>query len=256
MARKERIRVENLARLMTYILGHRPDEFGLIPDREGFVPIKEMLQAIHEEPGWGYVRQGHINEVLLGPERSLFQPAEKRIRAVDRRWHLALDRSAQTIPRILFTPVRRRAHPHVMQNGLRAGQAEHIVLSPEKEMAIRLGKRRDQRPVVLEVLAAAAREAGLAFYAFGDLYLTAEISPKYIAGPPPAKEDLKELEAEGGRRQQPLAPPVAGGFVLSPERDPDLSRRGKGRKERGWKEASRRARRKKDLRTPWTWGDT
>jgi putative RNA 2'-phosphotransferase len=245
VARKDRIRVENLARLMTYMLGHRPDEFGLIPDREGFVPIKELLQAIHEEAGWGYVRQGHINEVLLGTERSLFQPEEKRIRAVARRWHLALDRPAQTIPRILFTPVRRRAHPHAMQKGLRSGQAKHIVLSPEKEMAARLGKQRDQRPIVLEVLAAAAGEAGLTFYGFGDLYLTAEIPPKYIAGPPPSREDLKTLEAAAKKREQPQEQPLAGGFVLSPERDPDVSRRAKGRKERGWKEASRRQRRQR-----------
>ena len=250
MTRKDRIRVEKLARLMTYMLGHRPDEFGLIPDHEGFVSIKEMLQAIHEEAGWGYVRQGHVNEVLLGAERSLFQPEERRIRSLDRRWHLALDRPAQTLPRILFTPVRRRAHPHVMQKGLRSGQAKHLVLSPEKEMAIRLGKRRDQRPIVLDVLAAAARAAGLAFYRFGDLYLTAEIPPEYIAGPPPSKEDLKTPEAEAGKRQQPQEQPMAGGFVLSPERDPDISRRAKGRKERGWKEASRRERRKKNLRNP------
>jgi putative RNA 2'-phosphotransferase len=245
VARKDRIRVENLARLMTYMLGHRPDEFGLIPDHEGFVPIKEMLQAMHEEARWGYVRQGHINEVLLGAERSLFQPEEKRIRAVDRRWHLALDRPAQTIPRILFTPVRRRAHPHVIQKGLRSTQAKHIVLSPEKEMAIRLGKRRDQRPIVLEVLAAAAGEAGLAFYGFGDLYLSPEIPPKFIAGPPLSKEHLKTSEAEARKREQPQEQPLAGGFVLSPERDPDVSRRTKGRKDRGWKEASRRQRRQK-----------
>ncbi len=200
---------------------------------------------MHEEAGWGYVRQGHINEVLLGADRSLFQLEERRIRAVDRRWHLALDRPLQTIPRILFTAVRRRAHIHVMQNGLRSVEAKHIVLSHEKEMAIRLGKRRDQRPIVLEVMAAAAADAGLSFYGFGDLYLAAEIPPKYIAGPPPSKEQLKTLEVDAKKSERPLEQPLAGGFVLSPERDPDVSRRTKGRKERGWKEVSRRQRRQK-----------
>ena len=245
MARRDRIRVENLARLMTYMLGHRPDEFGLVPDPEGFVPVKEMLQAMHEEAGWGYVRQGHINEVVLGTERSLFQPQEKRIRAVDRRWHLNLDRPSETIPRILFTPVRRRAHPHVMQKGLRSLQARHIVLSRDREMGTRLGKRRDPRPIILEVLAAAAGDSGLAFYGFGDLYLATEIPPKYIAGPPPSKEDLKTLDAEAGRRPEIREESMAGGFILNPDRDPDVSRRARGRKERGWKEASRPQRRQK-----------
>jgi putative RNA 2'-phosphotransferase len=230
---------------MAYMLGHRPDEFGLIPDSEGFVPIKEMLQAMHEEAGWSYVRQGHINEVLLGAERSLFQPQDTRIRAVDRRWRLALDQPAEAIPRILFTPVRRRAHLHVIQKGLRSLQNRPIVLSPERETATRLGKRRDQRPIVLEVLAGAAGDSGPAFYGFGDLYLATEIPPRFIAGPPPSKEDLKALEAEAEKRQEPREEPMAGGFILNPERDPDVSRRARGKKERGWKEASRRQRRQK-----------
>jgi len=52
--------------MLVYMLGHRPDEFGLVPDSEGFIPYKELLQAIHEEEGWRYVRRSHINEVLFG----------------------------------------------------------------------------------------------------------------------------------------------------------------------------------------------
>jgi putative RNA 2'-phosphotransferase len=61
-----KIRREDLSRLMIYILGYRPDEFGLVPDPGGYVRYKELLQAIHEEPGWGYVRQSHFNEILMG----------------------------------------------------------------------------------------------------------------------------------------------------------------------------------------------
>jgi hypothetical protein len=38
----------------------------LVPDTEGFIGYKELLQAIHEEPGWGYVKLGDIREVLMG----------------------------------------------------------------------------------------------------------------------------------------------------------------------------------------------
>jgi hypothetical protein len=90
-----------------------------------------------------------------------------------------------------------------------------------------------------------ARESGLTFYGFGDLYLATEIPARYIAGPPPSKEDLKTVEAGAGKRPEPREEPLAGGFILHPERDPDVSRRAKGKKERGWKEASRRQRRQK-----------
>ena len=53
MAEKHLRKVEILSRLMSYILGNRPDEFGLVPDREGYVGMKEFLQAIHEGSNMG-----------------------------------------------------------------------------------------------------------------------------------------------------------------------------------------------------------
>ena len=90
MPKKNLFRIENLSRLMVYMLGHRPYEFGLVPDHDGFFPYKELLKAIHEEPGWSHVRQGNINEVLLSKDRGLFHTEGKGIKTVDRRWKLDL----------------------------------------------------------------------------------------------------------------------------------------------------------------------
>ena len=56
---------EQLLKLMTYVLERHPDEFGLVPDDDGFVRMKDLIKAITEEVGWGFVRQSHINEVLI-----------------------------------------------------------------------------------------------------------------------------------------------------------------------------------------------
>ena len=40
---------KQLSKLIQYILGRNPYEFGLVPDREGFVKIKELLKALNEE---------------------------------------------------------------------------------------------------------------------------------------------------------------------------------------------------------------
>ena len=243
---------------MLYILGHKPDEFGLVPDSEGFVTYKEFLWAVHEEPGWGYVRKGHINEVLLGKDRALFQPEGDRIRALDRRWTLDLENSNQPPPKILFVAVRRRAHPVVMEKGLTAAQGRYLVLSPDREMAMRIGRRRDQKPVLLEIMADPARQAGISFFPFGHLYLADQIPPSFISGPPvsperlqwragpsTSKQDLKfpERKREAGRPDF-----GAGTFALDLERDPDRFRRAKGRKRKGWKEEARKARRRKPRR--------
>jgi putative RNA 2'-phosphotransferase len=237
--------VNELSRFMVYVLGRRPDEFGLLPDKEGFVAVKELLWAIHEEPGWGYVREGHIREVLLGKDCSLFEWDEERIRAAERRWALNLDAPAPEVPKLLFVGVRRRAHPHVMEKGLLS--PGYLALSPDRDMALRIAKRRDQKPVILEVMTTPVRNQAVVFYAFGDLFVATHIPPSCIAGPPVAQEVLKARELARARREKPISVPefTPGSFFLDLSRDSGRNRSVKGRKRKGWKEDSRKMRREK-----------
>lgn len=244
-AQKNRIRTDNLCRLMSYVLGHRPDEFGLVPDENGFVTYKELLWAIHEEANWGYVRQGHIDEVLFGKDRSLFQSEGNRIRSVDRHWHLDLVNPSESLPKILFIAVRKKAHPHVMENGLLSNHGTCLVLSPDNDMAYRIGKRRDQEPVLLEIMASTAQREDISFYPFGSLFLAHRIPVRFIHGPPLPKEEPKKPIQGAVKRQKRRPELEAGTFVLDLNRDPDLYRRTRGKKQKGWKEEARRIRRKK-----------
>ncbi|MEW6667204.1 MAG: RNA 2'-phosphotransferase [Thermodesulfobacteriota bacterium] len=247
MHKRTQFKVDSLSHLLSYILGHRPDEFGLLPDPEGFVPYKDLLQAIHEESGWGYVRQGHIQEVLYGRDRSLFDAAEDRIRAVERRWNLDLENPPETLPKLLYAAVRRRAHAHVMERGLRPER--FAVLSGEPDMALRIGSRKDPRPVLLEIHAAPARDQGVPFFPFGQLYLAREIAPRFITGPPVEEQEegaQKEEKREGEKPARTPAGFAPGTFLLDARRDPDLKRRIKGRKAKGWKEESRKLRKRRD----------
>jgi putative RNA 2'-phosphotransferase len=230
---------------MLYMLGRRPDEFGLVPDPRGFVTLKELLWALHEEPGWGYVREGHVREVLLGKDRPLFEWEEARIRSAERQWVLNLDSPAPEVPKLLFVGVRRRAHPHVMEKGLVSPGL--LVLSPDRDMALRIARRRDPKPVIIEVLTAPARNQSVVFHAFGDLFLAAHIPPSCIAGPPIAKEVQETREPARAGKEKPQSAPdfTPGSFVLDLGRDTDRSRRLKGRKPKGWKEDSRKMRREK-----------
>ncbi len=234
---------------MLYILGRRPDEFGLVPDPDGFVRIKELLQALQEESGWTYVRQSHINEVLVGKDRPLFQADDTRIRALERKWQLDLNIPAQNLPRILYTSVRRRAHPVVMENGLYSAEGKFLVLSSDRDMALRIGKRRDPSPVLLEIAGLTGKTDQPVFYAFGDLFLSVEIPAAAILGPPVPKEVWerrherdKEIQKEKAMPKPEFVSP--GTFLLDVSRDPHMSGKGKGKKPKGWKEAARKERRR------------
>lgn len=245
MPKKNRIKTESLNRLMIYILGHKPYEFGLVPDEEGFVSYKELLTAIHEEPGWGYIRQGNINEVLFGKDRESYQVGEDCIRAVHRRWSfINITSGDQSPPGILFIGVRRKAHPVVLEKGLRPIDGKYYALSPDRAMAERIGKRKDRKCVLLEVMASSAREAGILIILFGDLFLAGEIPPEFISGPPVPKEMTKTEEVKVRQKPEPVPDFLGGTFILDLNRDMSPDRKEKGRKKRGWKEEARKSRRR------------
>ncbi len=232
--------------MLTYILAYRPDEFGLVPDEEGFVLYKDLLKAFHEEEGWRHVRRSHINEVLLGEDRELFEAFDDRIRSQKRHWTLNTH-SDLPLPGLLYAPVRKRAHAAAMERGLKA-VGKNVTLSSDREMALRIGRRQDQHPVLLEIPAASAEKRGVLIFPFGDLFLSPEIPPECIAGPIPPKNLLEGREKKEAKKQKPhadLKPPTPGSFSLDPGRDPDPFRRAKGKKRKGWKEDARKMRRGK-----------
>jgi putative RNA 2'-phosphotransferase len=241
VSKRNQIKANSLGSLMSFILGRKPDEFGHVPDSEGYLTYKELLWAIHEEPGWSYVRQGHIHEVLMGKGISLFEWDENRIKALERHWSIDLEALDLTVPKILYVCVRRKAHAYVMEQGMKSER--YLVLSPDWDMALRIGRRRDRKPVMLEVMTGPAQEQGIPFYSFGQLFLATEIPHRFISGPPVSKEADEKKQPEKAVQ----APPdfLAGTFMLDANRDPDRSRRFSGKKQRGWKEDARKLRRKR-----------
>jgi putative RNA 2'-phosphotransferase len=191
------------------------------------------------------VRKGHINEILLGPDRDLFQAQEDMIRALDRRWHFDLENPAQSLPNILFVGIRRRAHSNVMEKGLVAPQGRYMVLSPDRDMATRIGRRRDQKPVLLEISARSVSEAGFAINSFGDLFIADQVPAEAIVGPPVPKKDMETTQKKEKAVPDKRPDFGTGTFVLDVKRDPDPSRHPKGKKRKGWKEEARKTRRGK-----------
>lgn len=254
MAKKNERKVANLSRLMGYILGNRPHEFGLVPDKEGYIPIKEFRKAINEEPHMAYVRESHLREALLHDRDGIFEIDGKRIRSTRRTFCLVDKQEDLTCPpKILFTGVKRKAYPHILKTGLLPRANEYVVMTTDKDLAIRIARRLDQKPIILEIRAGRAIEHGISFSPFGDsLYLADRVPVQFISGPPLQKElGLKEQALE---KETETAP---GSFILRAERDPDLKRRQKAKKRIGWKEDMKKGRRRKGAGLEKSWlGDT
>ncbi|UCC66214.1 MAG: RNA 2'-phosphotransferase, partial [Deltaproteobacteria bacterium] len=218
-----RHRVIALSKLMTYILRHRPDEFGLVLDEDGFVSIKELQQAIAEEDGWSYVRRSHITEVVYTSDRERLEVQGERIRAT---YGHSLPQKIRyeptTPPKILYHGTRRKAYPHILQHGLDPMGRQYVHLTTSPELALRIGRRRDPKPLLLEIKAQRAHEEGVPFYQANPLiYVADHIPHTYIMGPPIAKalsEKTRPVQAK--KERPPIERELPGSVILNLKMEP------------------------------------
>jgi len=225
---------------MRSMLGKRPDEFGLVPDKEGYVSIKEFLKAIHEEPHMAYVRESHIREVFLHNRDGVFETLENKIRSAERTFPLEKVEQDHAPPKTLYKGIKRKSYPAILRSGLLPGSQGNVVMTRDRDLALRIARRLDQKPILLEIRAGAAHEQGTTFYHFGDsLYLADSIPVHFIHGPPLPKE--RPPASELPEKDLHIRP---GSFILTVEKDPDLMRQKKVKKKIAWKEATKKERRR------------
>ena len=245
MPQKNKRKVAHLNRLLNYILGNRPDEFGLVPDKEGYISLKELLKAINEEPNMAYVRESHIREVLLHNRDGFFEITEKKIRSIKRNFiPVNKDQDRVHPPKTLYKGIKRKTYPFILKSGLLPGSREHIVMTKDKDLAIRTAHRLDQQPIILEIKAGVAAENGIPFFLFGDfIYLADKIPAQFISGPPLPKELPYKKEPVEKKREI-----ISGSFILKAEKDPDLKRRKNEKKRSEWKKEIKKDRKRAGLR--------
>ncbi|MBS3732122.1 MAG: RNA 2'-phosphotransferase [Desulfobacterales bacterium] len=245
-----RQQMQQFSKLLSYILERQPDEFGLIPDQEGFVGIKELIKALGETQGWRHIRRSHLNELMLAQSDPPIEIRENRIRGKTRD-HLPAARPCGELPKTLYTFVRKKAWPVVVEKGVRRAGQDRIVCTPDRETSERLGKRKDNQPVVLTVHTDKAEALGIEFTLLGSLYLAEYLPPETFTGPPLPKmpeQDKKAKKSEDTDEYRKKA--GAGSYTiraedLPPARNEAKPKKGKGKKkDPDWKQEQRKKRRR------------
>lgn len=251
---KKQKALKQLTKFIAYALGHRPEEFGLVLDPHGFIKIKEFLKAIHEGEDFKYVRRSHLEEFIITLPDPLIEIKDNSIRAKYRD-KLLQHSLAQNLPKLLYTCVRRRAYPVVLEKGIFPTAYSQVVLSSCRDLAERMGKRIDPMPVLLTVHTRKPATEKIVFYRAGEtLFLAESIHKGCFTGPPlpKQKETVTKHDAPKERKSQKLS----GSFImdLKDKKDhPKASDRKKQNVENPWQNDTKRLkkRKQKKQRPPW-----
>jgi len=233
--------IAKLEKLFYYVLALRPDEFGLVLDRDGYITVKELVRAIQEEPGWAFVRPAHVQEIVTfqAPERFETSADRNRVRAkasagADGSWQL----KQTQLPKVLFMAVRRRAYPHMLEKGLEPPPgSEFLVAAASEEAALRIGKRKDPEPVPIRIETAKLGPGHEPALSCNDtLFLLRRLPADAITGPPLPKQ-REERPVKKKKEKNPFADMTVA-EILSPTAPAPKERDGRKSKH-SWKQERR-----------------
>lgn len=244
---------ESLSRFLTYILCRRPDEFGLVLDDQGWMPIKELLRTLAEEKDWGFVRRSHLEEVVNLTHPGQFEISGGLIRSLPVGAVAVRKEAAGWPPPLLYRAITIKSHPVVAERGLQAPAGGQLVLAATPEMALRLGRRRDPKALVVTIQAQAAAKKQVFFYRYGEeLYLTDSLPLGFLQIPSLPRELTPRPRAKPAPPDQGTSlPQLPGSVMLDIRGEPIKPEPIKPWKEKGkkqgptWKEEVRHQRRKR-----------
>ncbi len=242
-----------LAKTLDYIARRSPGEYGLFWDPDGTMPWKEFYWALQEDPSLRFVREPTIRELgLLGiPLPFVLDGSRLRLVSEANRPEYP---AASEVSRRLYFGLRSKNMVYAQENGLKSSSRPFVALSADRELALRIAKRRDPEPILIEIQALEASWNGISFLIAGpQLYLTESVPAEFILFP-----KVRDAERVTQRVRKPEAKPShavsPGSFTVQPHHvqavgpSGEFARKG-GKKDKGgeWKKQSRKERHKRDM---------
>lgn len=171
-----------LSKLLSLILRHQPERFGIQLSEDGYTSLSDLVAAVHEQNGWADIVLADIEEVVESSDKQRFEIEGDAIRA--RYGHSTKQAVAYPPiepPAILYHGTSRRALPMMQREGLRAMRRQYVHLSIDVSQALVVGRRHDPEPAILTIRAKEAHDNGVVFLYPGEgLYLSPAVPSEFV----------------------------------------------------------------------------
>lgn len=153
------------SKLLSFILRHKPEAFGIALDKEGWAEIESLIAATANTDQ--SLDHELINKVVITSDKKRFAISEDglRIRAVQGHSTDQVDiaYTEKVPPSVLYHGTATRFLDAIHRDGLLPGSRQYVHLSNDRTTALAVGRRHGQ-PVVIEVDALAMYQQGFKFY--------------------------------------------------------------------------------------------
>ena len=175
--------LDHLGRILTGILRHFPDRYGLTIDARGWIPVAQIVRAINQKhPAYHWLRVVHLVAIAETDPKGRYEVRDERIRATYAHTvEVDLDLPTVNIPEHLYYPVTAEEATIVLEVGLKPSDRRKVHLSRTAADAHSAGSVRTPSPVILEIDAGRARAAGIVIMQAGKtVFLVDQVPAEYL----------------------------------------------------------------------------
>ena len=175
--------LEQIGRTMAGVLRHFPDKFGLEMDEQGFISLRDFVNAMRNQSRRNHwIRPHHIIAIIETDAKGRYQVSNDMIRATyGHSIELNLRLPTDNIPGKLYYPTTPEEADIVLETGLKPSDRKLVHLSKTYQDALNAGKVRTESPIILEINAQAAMDSGIVIQQAGrTVYLAPEIPCDYL----------------------------------------------------------------------------
>lgn len=154
-----------LSKEISYALRHAPWEYELEMDEEGWVPMEQLLDALHKDEKWKDISEKDLALMIEKSEKKRHEIVGNRIRAFyGHSIPMRISKTERKPPEILYHGTARRFMKSIMEKGLTPQSRQYVHLSQDIETAQSVGQRHDVKPCILVIDSLKAWNDGIAFY--------------------------------------------------------------------------------------------
>jgi putative RNA 2'-phosphotransferase len=176
--------IRSTSKLLSLILRHQPEKFGVWLDREGWTDVAALLDALAH--AGRLVSRRELEGLVRTSDKQRFALSPDGLRIRAQQGHsvrIELDYPPATPPAILFHGTVAGALASIRNEGLTPRGRHHVHLSPTRETARSVGTRRGV-PIVLTIRSGEMAVAGVAFFLTPNgVWLTERVAPSFIVFP-------------------------------------------------------------------------
>jgi putative RNA 2'-phosphotransferase len=174
---------KRLSKTIAHALRHKPENYGLVLDQKGFVPLVALVAAIaHKRQEWQDLTAEDIRAMVAAAEKQRYEIIGDHIRALYGH-SLAdkIEKEPAVPPPRLYHGTTPTALAAIAREGLRSMRRQYVHLSPDTDTAAEVARRRTSTPVIIVVHASAAHAEGIRFYqANAQIWLSESVPAKFL----------------------------------------------------------------------------